>query len=41
MDVQSVYARPGFVGAWGRDVGDAGVEGEGGGVVEEGEDWVF
>ena len=40
MHIQGFEARPGFVGAWGGDVGDRGVEGEGCGVVEEGVDWV-
>lgn len=40
MHVQGFEARPGFVGAWGGDVGDCGVEGEGRGVVEQGVDGV-
>ena len=39
MDVEGVDARPGLVAAGRRDVGDTGVEGEGGGVVDEGEDF--
>lgn len=40
MDIKGVEARPGFVASGRRDVGDAGVEGEGGWVVDQGEDFV-
>jgi hypothetical protein len=40
VDVEGVEAGPGLVSAWGRDVGDGGVEGEGCWVVDEGENFV-